>query len=149
MIDMNQFGKKARLKAVKMTDKEAESLYNRAVQAGVMAVEAAMKANTIRGMIVGTPTTLFGDDIDYSKPVDYVADGPCGFAKIEIRPSVGGFAAWARKNGKARYSDYHKCAYIGVSAYNQSFQKKEIYGNAFAAVLREAGIDAYCSSTMD
>lgn len=149
MIDMNQFGKQARQKSVKISDKEAEKLYNRAVQAGVTAVEAAIKANMIQGMIVGTPTSLFGNDIDYSKPVDYVADGPCGMASVQIRPSVGGIASYLRKKGLAKYSDYEKCAYVYIGAYNQSLQKKEIYGRAFAAVLREAGIDAYVSSRMD
>jgi hypothetical protein len=138
-----------RLKAVKLSDAECEKLYNQAVQAGVMAVEAAIKANQIQGMIVGTPTTLFGNDIDYSKPVEYVSDGPCGMATVQIRPSVGGIAGYLRKKGIARYSDYEKCAYVYIGAYNQSVQKKEIYGRAFAAVLREKGIDAYCQSRMD
>ena len=30
-------------------------------------------------MVVGTPTTPLGDDIDYSKDTYYVADGMCGF----------------------------------------------------------------------
>ena len=35
-------------------------------------------------MVVGTPTTPLGDDIDYSKDTYYVADGMCGFAWINI-----------------------------------------------------------------
>ena len=30
-------------------------------------------------MVVGTPTTPLGNDIDYSKETYYVADGLCGF----------------------------------------------------------------------
>ena len=37
-------------------------------------------------MVVGTPTTPLGDDIDYTKDTYYVADGMCGFAWINIKP---------------------------------------------------------------
>ena len=39
-------------------------------------------------MVVGTPTTPLGDDIDYTKETYYVADGMCGFAWINIKPEV-------------------------------------------------------------
>ena len=37
-------------------------------------------------MVVGSPTTPLGSDIDYDKKTYYVADGICGFAWINIKP---------------------------------------------------------------
>ena len=38
-------------------------------------------------MVVGSPTTPLGSDIDYDKKTYYVADGVCGFAWINIKPA--------------------------------------------------------------
>jgi hypothetical protein len=151
MIDMNQFGKvkKTREKSVKITDTAAKALYLKAVAAGKAAVDAAMRANMIQPMIVGEAKSLFSNEIDYSKKTYFEPDGVCGFAYIHIRPSTGGFAAWCKKNNIGRYSEYNRSHYIGVSDYNQSMQKKEIYARAFAAVIREAGINCYMESRID
>ena len=58
-------------------------------------------------MVVGTPTTPLGDDIDYTKETYYVADGMCGFAWINIKPTRGKFVKFLKDNniseGKTSY----------------------------------------------
>ena len=49
-------------------------------------------------MIVGTPTTPLGNDIDYSKDTHYVSDGVCGFAWINIKPARGKFVKFLKDN---------------------------------------------------
>ena len=52
-------------------------------------------------MVVGTPTTPLGDDIDYSKDTYYVADGLCGFAWINIA-ARGKFVKFLKDNNIGR-----------------------------------------------
>lgn len=120
-----------------------EALWQTALDAG----NAAAAACTPTPMIVGEAKSLFTDEIDYSKPVYYVADGACGFAWINFKGNTA-FGRWAKKAGVAR-KGYPTGLTYWVSAFNQSMQKKEAFAYAFAAVLREAGIEAYAGSRLD
>ena len=53
-------------------------------------------------MVVGTPTTPLGDDIDYSKDTYYVSDGVCGFAWVNIKPARGKFVKYLKENEESR-----------------------------------------------
>ena len=53
-------------------------------------------------MIVGTPTTPLGNDIDYEKDVHYVSDGACGFAWVNIKPARGKFVKFLKDNNIGR-----------------------------------------------
>lgn len=122
------------------------ALYAKAHEAGERAAEAC----TPTPMVVGTPTTLLGSDIDHSKPTYYVADGVCGFAWVVVRPANSSFANWLKKTAKVRGGrSYGGGCSIWISAYGQSMQKKQAYAGAFAKVLCEAGIKAYADSRMD
>ena len=72
--------------------KTPSEIYSEAHSAGM----AAGHGCTPTPMVVGTPTTPLGDDIDYSKDTYYVADGLCGFAWINIKPARGKFVTWLR-----------------------------------------------------
>jgi hypothetical protein len=144
MIDMDKFGKKARAKAVPMGKRECKALFAKADAAG----QAAIAACRPTPMIVGDAKGLFSNEIDYSRPTYYVEDGVCGLAWVEIRPSRGGIATWMKENGYGRYDDYRRCHYMSARENSQSMQKKEAYCHAFAAVMREAGIDCYTASRM-
>lgn len=93
------------------------------------------------------------DQLDDSSPVVYsevVADGVCGFASIRFKAN-NGWAKWVIANKLGKKSDYHGGAYIWVSDFNQSLQKKEAYARAFADRLNQIfpKADAYCESRMD
>jgi hypothetical protein len=118
------------------------SIHQQAHEAGMAAVESAQVAP----MIVGSPSTPLGNDIDPKQRVYYVADGVCGFAWIVVKGNDG-FGRWACKQGIAR--DGYKCKMIWVSQFNQSMQKKEAYASAYAKVVRDAGYSAYSESRMD
>ena len=130
-----------------MTTKERNYtvLYNEARIAGLEAVRKC----TPTPMVVGEPTTLFGNDVDYSKKTYFVADGVCGFAWINVKPGNSPFANWLKKTDKGKSSHYEGGVTIWVSEFNQSMQKKECYAQAFADVLRKSGIRAYAMSRMD
>lgn len=124
---------------------EFEVLYDKANEAG----KAAATGMTPDTMIVGTPTTPFGNTIDPAKTVYVVPEGPCGFAWITIHPGGCSFAKWLKKVGKTRGRAYGGGCQIWVSAYGQSAQRKEAYAGAFARVISAAGITAYAGGRLD
>ena len=127
-----------------------QEIYDEAYAAGVAAVAAKVPVP----MIVGTPTTPLGNDIDPSKTVYYVADGVCGFAWVWF-PANTGWGRWAKKNiGQTEYHAACRRGYpngldIWVTTGNQSMEKKQAFAQAFAGVLQSYGIDAYAASRED
>ena len=115
------------------------------------AVEAGRKAGAAvqcRPMIVGTPTTPFGNDVDTTKPTEIVADGVCGFGWIVIRPANSAFAHWLNDN---RIGSLHTYGgwYVGISEFNQSLTRKEACAEAMAKVLNQYGIKTTADSRID
>jgi hypothetical protein len=107
-------------------------------------------------MIVGTAKGLFSNEIDYSKPVEYVSDGACGFAWIVVYTKNKGNTRLGKQEraaleaaGFEKDYDSSKRYTLWVSDFNQSLQKKETYARAFAEVLRNYDIVAYGQSRMD
>lgn len=77
-----------------------------------------------------------------------VPDGACGFAWITIRPATSRFARWMKKAGLASPA-YGGGVQVWVSYFNQSVARKEAYAEAYAEVLRDAGVTAYAGSRLD
>lgn len=121
-----------------------QAVYDEAHKAGLVALKAAIPTP----MVVGTPSTPLGNDIDETKPMYFVEGGVCGFAWVTVRPGNCSFAVWCRKNGighKAYYGGWE----LWVSEGGQSMERKEEYARAFAKVLTKHGIKAYSGSRMD
>jgi hypothetical protein len=121
-----------------------EDIYSVAYTAGMDAGNNAIPVP----MIVGTPTTTFGNKIDYTKPVYHVSEGVCGFAEVIVRPARGKFVSWLKKNHIGR-KHYYGGWSIWVSEFGQSLERKEAFARAFAKVLRDYGIEARMESRMD
>jgi hypothetical protein len=120
-------------------------IHNEAVNAGLEAGEAHKPVP----MIVGSPSTLFGNDIDPNKPVYHVDSGVCGFAWVKIRPARGKFVTWLKSNNIGRRDDYAGGYRIPCFEFGQSLEKKERYASAYARVLKTHGINAHSDSRMD
>lgn len=128
----------------KMSPVEFKALYEKAHAAGMEA-----------GRNDKPPTMVVQErarPLDDTSPVVQqwvVPEGPCGFAWITIRPANCAFANWLRKNKLGRTA-YGGGLQIWVGEFNQSMSRKEAYANAFARVIREAGIpNAWAGSRMD
>lgn len=115
----------------------------------------AVQSAKIIPMIVGQETFLFSGVIDYTKHIEYIESGVCGFAWVDVFPQHKGNT---RLGKDERYvlerfgfskNDYTKTYQLWISDFNQSMQKKEGYARAYAEVLRENGIKAYSGSRMD
>ena len=121
------------------------TLYEQAHKAGLL---AGAHAKPIP-MVVGTPTTLFGNDLDYTKKTYYVADGVCGFAWVAVKPRNSAFGKWLVANNKGWSSEYDRAIQIWVQEFGQSLERKAKYAAAFADVIAAAGIKCESHSRID
>ena len=124
--------------------KEVMELFDRAHHAGLRAGHES----TPTPMIVGSPSTPFGSDIDYSKPTHFVESGVCGFAGVVIKPARGKFVSYLKSLGMG-YKHYYGGYYVPVREFGQSLERKEAYARAYAKVLSEEGMSCYVDSRMD
>ena len=116
-------------------------------RAHLMGMDAG-RASTPTPMIVGSPSTPFGSDIDYSKKTYFVEGGACGFAGVVIKPARGKFVSYLKSLGMG-YKHYYGGYYVPVREFGQSMTRKEAYADAFAKVLTEEGVRCYVDSRMD
>ena len=130
-----------------------EALMEKADAAGREAV-ANLK---VTPMIVGKAKSLFSNEIDYTKPVEVVESGACGFAWISVYPEFKGNTRLGKQEravleefgfeqdycNKAKYTRW-------VSEFGQSLERKTAYANAASAVFAAAaGIRAFGQSRID
>ena len=126
---------------MKSTERE---LYEKAHLAGMR----AGNGEAVTPMVVGTPSTPFGSDIDHSKPTFFVEGGACGFAGVVIKPARGKCDSLLKKYGLG-WKHYYGGFYMTCREFGQSLARKDAYCEAFASVLGEAGIRCYVDSRMD
>ena len=81
-------------------------------RAHLMGMDAG-RASTPTPMIVGSPSTRFGSDIDYSKKSYFVECGSCGFAGVVIKPARGKFVSYLKSLGMG-YKHYYGGYYVPV-----------------------------------
>lgn len=120
-----------------------QALFDAAHAAGM----AAVNALKVVPMVVNQHTNPLDDKSPVEKSY-FVADGPCGFAWVKVRPANCGFAKWLKEKGVASTA-YDGGMSMWIHDFNQSIQKKETYASAFAEVLRTKGLNAYAGSRMD
>ena len=116
-------------------------------RAHLMGMDAGRSVG-VTPMVVGTPTTLFGSEIDYSKKTYFVEGGVCGFAGVVIKPARGKFVSYLKSIGIGN-KHYYGGYYVSVHEFGQSLTRKEAYASAYAKVLSEVGMNCYVDSRMD
>ena len=116
-------------------------------RAHLMGMDAGRSVG-VSPMVVGSPSTPFGSDIDYSKPTYFVEGGVCGFAGVVIKPARGKFVSYLKSIGIGN-KHYYGGYYVSVREFGQSMSRKEAYADAFAKVLTEEGTRCYVDSRMD
>lgn len=135
---------------VAIKEKTAYQIYVEASEAA----EAAVKACRPTPMIVGSPTTPFGNEIDETKETWFVEGGVCGFASVIIKPARGKFVTLLKSRNVGRKSYY---AGYDVSSWefapsirrDQSYERACAAASAAAKVLNSYGIDAYVDARID
>ena len=116
-------------------------------KAHLMGMDAGRSVG-VNPMVVGTPTELMGNEIDYSKKTYVVEGGVCGFAGVVIKPARGKFVSYLKSIGMGN-KHYYGGWYVSVREFGQSLARKEAYADAFADVLKEVGMRVYVDSRMD
>ena len=124
--------------------KEVMELFDRAHHAGLRAGHES----TPTPMVVGSPSTPFGSDIDWNKSTYHVSDGVCGFAGVVIKPARGKFVSFLKSKGLG-WKHYYGGWNYPVRDFGQSLARKEAYAEAFSKTLGEVGIRSYVDSRMD
>lgn len=122
--------------------KDFKAIYEEAHKAGQ---EAAIACIPVPMVVAEHMSPL--DDNSPIKNQWIVEGGVCGFAEISFAGNTA-WARWAKQNldvGKG----WPRGLAIWVHDYGQSLTRKEAYARAFAEVLRNHGIEAYCKSRMD
>ena len=118
-----------------------------------VAYQKAFEDAVPQAMVVGSPSSPLGNDIDPAQPVYYVADGVCGFAWVWFPNGRGAFAKFLKENKGGSNSYYGKGYEVWSSRFggpnSQSMQRKEAGCRAAAEVFRSYGIEAYVQSRMD
>lgn len=130
--------------APRLTTAQCRDLIAKAHAAGMAAGEAA----TPTPMVVYQREHPLDDTSRITKVYAPVMSGVCGFAWVTIRPGTSSLARYVRtlRNGGTSYyggTDYR------VHAFGQSYERKMAYARAFAAVLEEAGFNAYAGGRLD
>jgi len=122
-------------------------IYERAVQAARQAAAEAVPSP----IVVGTPTTPFGNDIDMNKEVWFVSDGVCGFGWVNIKPARGAFVTFAKTRNLGHTNSYEGGYDINMGRItnSQSLARNAAAAAAFAAVLNAAGVKSRAQSRID
>lgn len=108
------------------------ALHKKADEAGLAAAEAASPQKVI--------AVSGGRQIGGAFPI-------CGFAWVHIAGNTA-FGRFAKKELGFR-ADYPSGLALWISSFGQSYDLKLAYARAYAAVLREAGIEAYGDGRLD
>ena len=124
--------------------REAMEIFDRAHHAGLRAASESSPTP----MIVGSPSTPFGSDIDFSNRTYFVEGGVCGFASVIIKPARGKLVSYLKSKGLG-WKHYYGGWNYPVRDFGQSLARKEAYAEAFSKTLGEVGIRSYVDSRMD
>ena len=132
---------------------KTKSAYDILVEASE-AAEAAVKACRPTPMIVGSPSTPLGNDVDPTQQTWFVEGGVCGFASVLIKPARGKFVAELKKR-KIGSVGYYGGYSVSSWQFAPSIRRDQSYERACAAaegaakVLQSYGINAYVDSRID
>jgi len=123
---------------------EFRDIYTKAYNAGMKAGQEAIPTP----MVVQTHANMLDDNSPVVQS-EYISEGACGFAWVNVKPGYSKFAKWLKAMGYGDNDSYYKGVTVWVSEFGQSIARKEAFAHAFADVLKEFGIQAYGASRLD
>ncbi len=132
---------------------KAKSAYAIFVEAAE-AAEAAVKACRPTPMIVGSPSTPLGNDVDMSQQTWFVEGGVCGFASVVIKPARGSLVTLLKQRNVGRKSyyggwDVASWEFAPSIRRDQSYERACAAAEAAASVLCKYGINAGVDARID
>lgn len=132
---------------------KAKAAYDIYVEASE-AAEAAVKACRPQAIIVGSPSTPLGNDVDPNQQTWYIEGGVCGYASVVIKPARGAFVSLLKSRNVGRKSyyggwDVSSWEFAPSIRRDQSYERACAAAGAAAEVLRKYGINAGVDSRID
>ncbi len=112
-------------------------------------------------MIVGSPSTPLGTDVDPNQKTWFVEGGVCGFATVVLESGRTGFAQWllAERSdklgskwwsaGRTKGVGLYTFARYGFADAGQSFERKRFIARKMASYLREQGYECWVDARVD
>ena len=92
-------------------------------------------------MIVGQATGLFGSGM-VPGTEEYVSEGLCGFAWVNIKPARGPLIKYCKQNKIGHPGTYGGWSIsMGSVTMSQSIERKECAADAFVKVLQKYGVE--------
>ena len=143
-LDLNWSRQPLRPNAAQSAKARNKAIFVEADKAG----KAAAESHTPAPMTVVQHLNPLDDDSPVTKVYEPIMDGVCGFAWVCIRPGTSSFARYIKKNHGA-HKGYPSGMDLWIGDYGQSMERKEAYARAFAAIVRDHGIQAFAQSRMD
>ena len=130
-----------------------KSAYDILVEASE-AAEAAVKACRPTPIIVGSPSTPLGNDVDPTQQTWFVEGGVCGFAWVVIRPARGTIVAELKKRkiGGAHYGGGYSFSSWQLAPsirQDQSYERAVAAARGAVEVLKKYGVNAYVDARID
>ena len=132
---------------------KTKTAYDILVEASESA-EQAVKACTPQAIIVGSPSTPFGNDVDPNQKTWFVEGGVCGFASVVIKPARGNIVAELKKRkiGSAHYGGGYSFSSWQLAPsirQDQSYERAVAAAKGAVEVLKKYGINAYVDARID
>jgi hypothetical protein len=114
-------------------------------------------------MIVGSPSTPLGTDVDPNQKTWFVEGGVCGFASVVLESGRTGFAQWILKErpkgeklgskwwsaGRTKGVGLYTFERYGFADAGQSFERKRFIARKMASYLREQGYECWVDARVD
>jgi hypothetical protein len=132
---------------------KTKSAYDILVEASESA-EQAVKACRPTPIIVGSPSTPLGNDVDPTQQTWFVEGGVCGFAWVVIRPARGTIVAELKKRkiGGAHYGGGYSFSSWQLAPsirQDQSYERAVAAARGAVEVLKKYGVNAYVDARID
>jgi len=132
---------------------KTKSAYDILVEASE-AAEAAVKACTPQAIIVGSPSTPLGNDVDPNQKTWFIEGGVCGFASVVIKPARGNIVAELKKRkiGSAHYGGGYSFSSWQLAPsirQDQSYERACAAAKGAVEVLKKYGVNAYVDARID
>lgn len=140
--------------------KQYEALFN---ELKAVSHKALAECPAPTPMIVGSPSTPLGTDVDPNQKTWFEPNGVCGFATVVLESGRSGFAQWILAErpqfnklgakwwsaGRAKGVGLYTFARYGFADAGQSFERNRFIANRMAQYLRSKGFECWVDARID
>jgi hypothetical protein len=152
--------RKEPMKTISSKSAQYEALFN---ELKAISHKALAECPAPTPIIVGSPSTPLGNDVDPNQKTWFVEGGVCGFATVVLESGRSGFAQWLVQErpmgnklgskwwsfGRAKGVGLYTFERYGFADAGQSFERKRFIANRMAQHLRSKGFECWVDARID